>query len=134
MKKLYPNLSILWIALFSMAILAVGQAQSVCNENTFGNAEDPNTLVDDSTVCFYYATMIIDASGVLRVWGACAAPNGTDSQLTPRTVKPSNGFNYEGEVLKFTGGAHNTDRMQFMLLSTEGLYVWGWRECCFIRS
>src|SRR5690625_3131614 len=125
MKKLYPNLSILWIALFSMAILAVGQAQSVCNENTFGNAKDPNTLEYDNIVSLYHATMIKDASGDLRVWGASAAPNGTDHQLSPRTVKPSNGYNYEGEVLKFTGGAHNTDRMQFMLLSTEGLYVWG---------
>src|SRR5690625_1628147 len=125
MKKLYPNLSMLWIALFSMAILAVGQAQSVCNENTFGNAEDPNTLEYDNIVSLYHATMIKDASGDLRVWGASAAPNGTDHQLSPRTVKPSNGYNYEGEVLKFTGGAHNTDRMQFMLLSTEGLYVWG---------
>src|SRR5690625_2940289 len=103
MKKLYPNLSILWIALFSMAILAVEQAQSVCNENTFCNAGHPDSLEYDNIVSLYHATMIKDASGDLRVWGASAAPDGTNHQLTPRTVKPYYGYEYEGGVMIYTG-------------------------------
>lgn len=95
-----------------------------CNDNAFLTATDPNTMEYDNIVGLYHSSMLKESNGRLLVWGASAAANGSD-QLTPLAVTPANGYNYSGNLLKFTGGAGNSTKAQFAILTTDGLYFWG---------
>jgi len=95
-----------------------------CNDNTFLNSTDPNTIGYDNIVGLYHSTMLQETNGDLLVWGASSKPDG-DHQLSPTVVSPANGYNYQGEILKHTGGAANGSNAQFAILTTEGLYIWG---------
>ncbi|MDG4949604.1 hypothetical protein NLM59_01590 [Weeksellaceae bacterium KMM 9724] len=101
-----------------------GYCVTGCNDNTFLNSTDPNTLEYDNIVGLYHSTMLKETDGTLKVWGASASATG-NHQLVPVLVKPENGYNYNGEILKFTGGAINGDNAQFTILTTDGLYFWG---------
>ncbi|MCB9075902.1 MAG: hypothetical protein H6552_10265, partial [Chitinophagales bacterium] len=98
---------------------------SGCNDNTFRNTSNPNTLEYDNVVGLYHSTMLKEKSGELLVWGARAQSNGSNHGLTPIEVLPSNGYSYQGDILKFAGGSESGVSAQFAVLTTEGLYYWG---------
>lgn len=43
----------------------------------------------------------------------------------PVAITPDNGYSYTGTPLRVTGAAMNTNRAQYTLLTTDGLYFWG---------
>lgn len=104
-----------------------------CNDNTFINAVDPNTIEYDNVISGFHATIVKESTGVFRVWGQQSKANGVDHNLYATDIIPANGYTYTGDILKATIGSYgagsnrNEDiiQHQFALLSTDGLYVWG---------
>lgn len=95
-----------------------------CNNNTYVNAVDPNTIEYDNIVSVFHATIIKEKDGVFKGWGEGITPSGTD-QLTPIEITPANGYNYTGTPLHATGTSIGIETSQFALLTTTGLYSWG---------
>lgn len=98
-----------------------------CNENTYLNATNPNTIEYDNMVGLYHSTIIKESHGVFKIWGARSAPNGSSSRNTPIEITSANGYNYTGTPLRATGGAANSTNVEYVLLTTDGLYFWGKR-------
>lgn len=112
-----------------------------CNENTFLNTGDPNTLEYDNIVNLFHSTIVKEANGTYKIWGAAAAANGVNNiadgktwpgmpaaignNEKPVTISAENGYIYNGEILKATGGSGWSSMVQFAILTTEGIYVWG---------
>lgn len=96
-----------------------------CNDNTFLNSQDPNTIEYDNMVSSFHSTMLKESDGTVKVWGEWSAASGFANVLSPIAVTPANGYNYTGEILKFTIGSNNALATQFAVLTTDGLYVWG---------
>lgn len=99
---------------------------SGCNDNTFVWSSDPNTIEYDNMVSGFHSTILKESDGTVKVWGQGASATNTNL-TTPRAVTPANGYNYQGEILKVTlaSNAATTGAVQFAILTTEGLYVWG---------
>lgn len=98
-----------------------------CNNNTFLNTSDPNTLEYDNIISGYHGTIIKEINGGYKIWGQSAAADGVSNLLTPTEITSENGYNYTGDLLKAAmGTSGNTNgNAQFAILTTEGLYIWG---------
>lgn len=96
-----------------------------CNDNTYINSDDPNTIEYDNMVGLYHSTIIKEVNGTIKVWGERAANNGSSDVLSPIEVNSANGYNYQGYILKIAGGGNRGSNTQFLILTTEGLYAWG---------
>lgn len=96
-----------------------------CNDNTFLNSQDPNTIEYDNIVSGFHSTILKESDGTVKVWGERAAPSGTTSVLSPIAVTPANGYTYTGEILKITLGSFGQNNVQYAILTTDGLYMWG---------
>jgi len=108
-----------------------------CNNNTYLNATDPNTIEYDNMVASEINTIVKQKDGSFYIWGPYASPNVDNANsnlildlLTPTKIDPAtllpgqgSGFNYIGTPLKATtsGGSINAH----ILLTTDGLYTWG---------
>lgn len=95
-----------------------------CNDNTFLNTGDPNTLEYDNLISVFHSSIVKEVNGVYKIWGQGTMPNGTGDFLEPVIINEENGFDYEGEILKVAAGSRG-NAQQFALLTTKGLYVWG---------
>ncbi|MHC5353670.1 DUF7507 domain-containing protein [Myroides sp. LJL115] len=132
MKRNYIKQTLLLAVVFLSALGAQAQGAesfciSGCNDNTFIQSHDPNTIEYDNMVSGFHSTILREADGTVKVWGQGADASG-NTVTTPLIVSPENGFNYEGEILKITLGSQQgqTDKeQQFAILTTEGLYIWG---------
>lgn len=88
-----------------------------CNDNTYLNSDDPNTIEYDNIIGLYHSTMIKEIDGTVKVWGASSSP--TSSAVTsPIAVTPENGYHYDGEILKMAAGAGSGSNVQFAILTT----------------
>ncbi|MCQ9638100.1 hypothetical protein MP478_01765 [Chryseobacterium sp. WG14] len=107
-----------------------------CNDNTYLNATDPNTIEYDNLIAGDDSIIAKGKDGAFYIWGYNTSPNvsSTNSNvvlnlLTPTKIDPSTslpttgssgvGFNYTGTPLK--AAIANV----YHLLTTDGLYVWG---------
>lgn len=95
-----------------------------CNDNIFTWAKDPNTIEYDNIVSGFHATVVKESDGTVKIWGQRTSATGSD-RLSPLEVTPTNGYNYKGEILKVTLASTNGSTIQFAILTTDGLYVWG---------
>lgn len=98
-----------------------------CNDNTYVNATDPNTIEYDNMVSVYHSSMVKEADGSVKVWGQGIAYNGsgnTGNVLTPQVINSTNYPGLTGDVLKFTAASSANDQ-QFAVITTTGLFVWG---------
>ncbi|MCI3938811.1 LamG domain-containing protein [Chryseobacterium aahli] len=107
-----------------------------CNDNTYLNAVDPNTIEYDNILADETTTIVKQKDGSYYVWGPTTSPNVSSTNanvvlnlLAPTKIDPSTtlpaagssgtGFSYTGTPLK----AAIANVMH--LLTTDGLYVWG---------
>lgn len=107
-----------------------------CNDNTYLNATDPNTIEYDNIIADETTTIVKQKDGSFYVWGPNSSPNVSSSnanvvlnlleptKIDPATILPTtgssgDGFNYTGTPLKAAIASVNH------LLTTDGLYVWG---------
>lgn len=111
-----------------------------CNDNTYLNAVNPNTIEYDNMVASEETTIVRQKDGSFYVWGFGVSPNVSPSNsnlvldlLTPTKIDPAtvlpgsgSGFNYIGTPLKATtGGGSVSGTDALILLTTDGLYTWG---------
>lgn len=100
-----------------------------CNPNSFLNTNDPNCIEYDNMVGLFHSTILREADGKVKVWGEDIAPSGSAHLLVPTIVNNANGFTGIGisgnEILKSAAGSSYTQNVQFVILTTQGLYVWG---------
>ncbi|HRP89336.1 MAG TPA: T9SS type A sorting domain-containing protein [Edaphocola sp.] len=125
------GLTVSSIGLFAQSI----QMPAGCNDNVFLNSVDPNTIGYDNIVSAFHSTMALQKDGSLLIWGEGAGPLGTEANSldTPTVVSPANGYNYTGNILRYTIGSYGqksdpnywTYGPQFIILTTDGLYAWG---------
>ncbi|HLV42649.1 MAG TPA: hypothetical protein VKY37_10240 [Brumimicrobium sp.] len=116
------------VLFFSVSIHAQTNCISGCNENTFVNTSDPNTIEYDNIISVFHSSIIKEVDGNFKVWGQGIAPDRTHV-YSPIQLLPSNGYNYDGEALKVAAGSIEalSNGEEFALLTTEGLYFWGSR-------
>ena len=98
-----------------------------CNDNTYVNAVDPNTIEYDNIIGLYHSTMAKEADGTIKIWGQGAAYNGTGTTgniLTPQVINSTNYPGLTGDILKFAGASRGNNQ-QFAVLTTTGMFVWG---------
>lgn len=121
---------IVWLTLFLFTVTINGQTHCIsgCNENTFVNTSDPNTIEYDNIISVFHSTLIKEVDGTFKVWGSGIAPN-RGHVYSPTQLLPSNGYNYDGEALKVAAGSMrgSGNIEEFAVLTTEGLYFWGTR-------
>lgn len=125
MKKIKQFLALLLLVFSAVVYAQTNYCVSGCNDNSFLNSHDPNTIEYDNMIGLYHSTLIKEANGTVKVWGASSASNGSNHNLAPVAVTPGNGYNYQGSILKMTGGSSGGINAQFAILTTAGLYVWG---------
>lgn len=118
------NLYICSMLIMLQGHFAIAQETNSCSDNSFLYSSDPNTIEYDNMVSGYHSTIIKEVDGVVKTWGNKAHPNGSDNLYSPTEVNSTNGFNYAGEILKITMGSNQNDT-QFIILTTDGLYIWG---------
>ena len=93
-----------------------------CNNNTYVNAVDPNTIEYDNIIGLYHSTMAKEADGTVKIWGQGAAYNGTGitgNILTPQIINSTNYPGLTGDILKFAGASRGNNQ-QFSVLTTTG--------------
>ncbi|HUH35181.1 MAG TPA: hypothetical protein VL022_05045, partial [Moheibacter sp.] len=98
-----------------------------CNPNTYVNSNDPNTIEYDNIVSVFHSSMIREADGTVKIWGAGTRHNGSGTSnhyLVPMEVNSTNYPLLTGKVLKFAA-ASNVQTQQFAVLTTDGLFTWG---------
>lgn len=105
-----------------------------CNENTYINSDDPNTIEYDNMVSIFHSSIIKEVNGDVKAWGWRAAPNGSSNNLSPVIINSDNGYDYDGEILKSTAGGLRISHAQFVVLTTQGLYTWGTQGTIFSSS
>jgi alpha-tubulin suppressor-like RCC1 family protein len=105
-----------------------------CNDNTFLNTSNPNTIEYDNFMSGFHSSIIKQNNGNYIVWGQNARPdgvitNGYANLYEPTEITPANGFNYTGKVLKAAIGTQGVTGKsysdQYALLTEDGLYIWG---------
>src|SRR5690625_4231706 len=122
-QALFKVLCVAFIALQPQFIVAQGPINT-CNDNTYIFSDDPNTIEYDNMVSTYHSTIMKEVDGRVQAWGENAKADG-DHQLIPIDITPANGYDYDGQILKITAASKRSQRAQFVILTTEGLYAWG---------
>jgi len=96
--------------------------------NSYLNASG-NDIDYDNIVSTFHSTIARQADGSVLIWGEDTKSNGTTNWLLPAVI---NNTNYSGlgseTIYKFTGGSNsgsNSHEVQFALLTSGGLWVWG---------
>lgn len=82
----------------------------------------------------YHSAMVTTINGIY-VWGDAMTPAGTSTNvLTPVALTPANGYAYTGSPLLFTLGEPESGDPQSFLLTTTGLYVWGYEDAVLANA
>lgn len=101
--------------------------------NAFINSNNNAVTIEyDNYTSAYHGTAVRQYDGTFEVWGQNMANAGTNSTagnaLSPITL---NGTNFPAigneKVLKVTGGSAGGNAQQFIALTSNGLYAWGWQ-------
>ncbi|REC44237.1 hypothetical protein DRF67_18080 [Chryseobacterium pennipullorum] len=102
-----------------------------CNDNTYLNAVDPNTIEYDNQIASDIAIMVKEKDDTFKMWGFASSPKTDPSNsnvaldlLVPTAITPANGFTYTGTLLKVTHTSNHAITNS-VLLTTDGLYTWG---------
>lgn len=109
----------LYALLFGLALCCAGKAQQRCGGYSWEQ---------DVWVAGYHSAMAITVNG-LHAWGDATAANGYNDLALPTAVTPANGYAYAGTPLLFAHGDGPTgDDPQSFILTTVGLYAWGYEH------
>ncbi len=93
--------------------------------NAYLNSSNPNTIEYDNIVSAFHGSMVREANGKVMVWGELMANNGSTAVATPQELNSVNYPALTGDILKFTAASFNLSNVQYCVLTTDGLFVWG---------
>ena len=118
--------NLLKVAFLTMLLIGTSlYAQTACNDNSYLNSVNPNTIEYDNLLSNFHSTVVREANGDVKTWGENTAPSGNTHLLIPTIVNSTNGFSYTGSILKTAVGSNSINNDQMAVLTTTGLYVWG---------
>ncbi|MCD2421578.1 hypothetical protein LQ567_02315 [Niabella pedocola] len=119
-------------AIFCIMLLGLSrsaQAQCTVCGNAYLNVTDNSSIEYDNIVSTFHSTLARQADGRVLAWGEDTKSNGTGNNLVPAEMNNANYAGLTGTILKFTGGSNagstNGHQVQFAVLTTDGLFVWG---------
>lgn len=118
---LFCGFIFLYLSLLSVS----SKAQCVDCGNAYLNISNTNAIEYDGIVNLFHSTMARQANGKVLVWGEHSKSDGMSSNLLPSELTASNYPGLSGQVLKFAGGSSNQNKVQFAVLTTDGLFIWG---------
>ncbi|TVZ56571.1 gliding motility-associated-like protein [Lutibacter sp. Hel_I_33_5] len=72
-----------------------------------------------------FHSVIVKTGSEFTVHGENSRANGTSDHLVPTPITSANSYNYTGTPLHATLGSNGDAKVQFALMTTTGLYVWG---------
>lgn len=98
-----------------------------CNNNTFLQSDDPNTIEYDNMISTFHSTMVREASGKVLIWGEKASTKNLNV-LSPLEINSNNFSKLKGDILKFSASSNHLDQREYTILTTEGLYRWGYTK------
>ncbi|MEO0038087.1 MAG: hypothetical protein RIQ59_1298, partial [Bacteroidota bacterium] len=83
----------------------------------------------DKIVSGYHSSMALSSNGEFLAWGQAMANNGSTDVAPPISITTANYPALSGSVLYTTmGGVGGGGKDQYIVLSTTGLYAWGYRS------
>lgn len=98
-----------------------------CNNNTFLQSDDPNTIEYDNMISTFHSTMVREASGKVLIWGEKGSTKNLNV-LSPLEINSNNFSKLKGDILKFSASSYHRDQREYTILTTEGLYRWGYTK------
>lgn len=108
------------LTLFALSLLVTQQnvLMAQCNVNE----------KYDKIVSGYHSSIAMKDDGSFAAWGQAFASNGTSDLLVPQSVIAANYSGLTGTPLKTTiGGTGSGGRDQAIMLTTTGLFAWGYK-------
>uniref|UniRef100_UPI000379E462 hypothetical protein n=1 Tax=Echinicola pacifica TaxID=346377 RepID=UPI000379E462 len=81
--------------------------------------------MEDILVAGYHGVMGRASDGEIMAWGEFLSANGKDHLRYPTKITPANGYNYQGEILKYTYVTAGIYAGEAVVLTEAGLYSWG---------
>lgn len=138
MKKQYIN-KVFLVVISLISGMSNIEGQQYCDEPPvgcdktdlsnygFSSNNDANTIEYDNLVSGFHATFSRNGDGTFSIWGQGAASNGTGDVLSPLEINATNYPGLTGIPIKTALGTRggSSDRHQFVVLTTHGLFVWG---------
>lgn len=93
---------------------------------TTGRAQCYGLGYEDPIMSSFHSSIAKTATGGFRIWGESANGNGLSHLLSPvNLVSGTNNFNFTGTPLHTTLASNSLNNVQFFLLTSTNLYVWG---------
>lgn len=97
---------------------------SDCNPNSgLYSGNDPSLIDYDNFTIAFHTSVVKDAFGQWKIWGAYAKSNASHA-LEPQYINKENYPKLTGDILKVTLGSFS-DNAQLIVLTTDGLFVGG---------
>lgn len=114
---------------FCMILLGVSRsavhAQCTTCDNSYLNVTDWKTIDYDNMVSTFHSSIARQADGRVLVWGEHSKSNGSGNNLVPAELNSTNYSAITGQILKFAAGSYSQDNVQFAVITTNGLFIWG---------
>jgi len=115
--------------LFCMMLLGFSrsavQAQCTTCDNSYLHVTDWKSIDYDNMVSTFHSSLARQADGRVLVWGEHSKSDGSGNNLVPAELNNSNYSGLTGQILKFAAGSYSQDDVQFAVLTTDGLFIWG---------
>ncbi|WP_189458094.1 hypothetical protein [Echinicola pacifica] len=80
---------------------------------------------EDILIAGYHGVIGRTTEGDVMAWGEFLSANGKDHLKYPTKLTPANGYNYQGEILKYTYATATIYAAEAVILTDAGLYSWG---------
>lgn len=94
--------------------------------SNYGFNSTPNaaTIEYDNFISGFHATVVRNSDGKFQIWGENSASNGNSPLLSPTEINSTNFNGLTGTPIRMAIGSEAANH-QFILLTTDGLFVWG---------
>ncbi|SKB58582.1 gliding motility-associated C-terminal domain-containing protein [Soonwooa buanensis] len=110
---------------FSILIYSQCNTFSDCNPNSgLYSGNDPSLIEYDNFTVAFHTSVVKDAFGQWKIWGANGKSDGTTPASVPQIINQENYPKLRGDILKVALGSFYGNG-QLIVLTTEGLFAGG---------
>lgn len=131
-QRIFCRSALVFVLLVTCFCAPTLHAQSACSscDNSYLNSNSTNRfdIYYDNIVSVFHSTIARQADGRVLVWGEDSKADGISHNLSPVELNSTNYPGLGGQVVHFTAGSYSgsiSHTVQFAVLTTEGLFVWG---------
>ncbi len=125
-QSFFTILLFLFISTFSYAQCGFLDTCPNTDYFNFGMRSTTNatTIEYDNFSASYHSSLVRTSTGVYKTWGEDMGYNGSSDLLTPTEMTPANFPALTGTILKAGLGSSSANKVQGVVLATDGLYAW----------